>query len=446
MKGKKNMLNQKLVNAASKFQDYNLEDQMNLINIFQYLSNNFAEDLPLNNKEIEENIFTYLEKLGININNPFIAAKQNYNDPTKNHKLAKYHIAQKCHLIYQNYTINQISFDKHYIKIFIIQNLINENIEYNFELNYDQNLINLFTLLNLSRHNKKVLNKELLSLSAKLIYIQQSSISIKHKDEINLKKVNYNFGHDTTAFLNKFVIPNNSGLDNELPDVTINDLVTYMSDVINDRPVDTSMFNLITKGVPNNNSQQIILNQARQLKLDNILTKVSTKDAIEIKNKLSKNVAKKVKNIWQINNQLNNNQYNANAKHLTLVHGTQNLSVLNILGEGLQDSVTLKKHGSTHYHYTGSGLGEGIYFARLDQADKSYNYTEYNTDDHVSSYMFIADVAYTNCKTVDSYDSSLTINKNQDLVWGKAVGSYDRDEFVAKHTNQIQLKYLLELA
>ena len=122
--------------------------------------------------------------------------------------------------------------------------------------------------------------------------------------------------------------------------------------------------------------------------------------------------------------------------------------MLNILGEGLLDSVTLEKNHSKHYSYTGSGFCRGIYFARLDQADKSYNYTEEYSNsadnEQVYGYMFVADVAYHKARHVSYYDD-VHLRQGEDLVWGDGVGSYDRDEIVAQKPSQVHLKYLIEL-
>lgn len=312
--------------------------------------------------------------------------------------------------------------------------------------NFDQKLSDLLTLLTLSTKQNTVLNSELFGLSAKLIYIQQSDLSIKTKDDAtDLKKVAYDFGPATNAFIKDFKIPDLKQEDYD-PDIKIMDLIKYMADVLNSRPVDSDVFNLIAKG-RNNTSDTIIINQAHLLQLENILSEATTQEVKALKSKISPTVVQQVNRIWKINKP-DKRQTDTDTKHLTLVHGTRNLSVLNILGEGLLDSVTLEKNHSKHYSYTGSGFGRGIYFARLDQADKSYNYTEEYSNsadnEQVYGYMFVADVAYHKARHVAYYDD-VHLHQGEDLVWGDGVGSYDRDEIVAQKPSQVHLKYLIEL-
>lgn len=311
---------------------------------------------------------------------------------------------------------------------------------------YNQRLADLLTLFTLSTKQNTALNNDLFGLSARLIYIQQSTLSVKTKDEQTaLKHVAYDFGPATDAFIRRFRIPALKPGD-YAPSIKIIDLIKYMSDVVNNRPVDSDIFNLIAKG-HDMASDIIIANQAHVLNLENILSEISTTDKKNLEKKISPSVVKRINHIWKIN-KTDRRKDDKNTKHLTLVHGTRNLSVLNILGEGLLDSDTLEKKHSTHYTYTGSGFGRGIYFARLDQADKSYNYTEEYTNaeenKNVYGYMFIADVAYHQAKHV-SYYGSTKLQDGQDLIWGDAVGSFDRDEIVAPKPEQVHLKYLIEL-
>ena len=83
-------------------------------------------------------------------------------------------------------------------------------------------------------------------------------------------------------------------------------------------------------------------------------------------------------------------------------------------------------------------LGRGIYFARLNQVSKSMNYT---SSDKIR-YIFIADVAYTKIYEKHQYDGANLAN-NYDLKYGKHVGSYDRDEFVAKSYAQVYPLYMV---
>lgn len=489
------MVNQKLIDFVAKYRSFSLTNDMNLINIFQELSQEFPDNLPLDYDQILTEVKSYLEKLGYNSDN-LLLSKQNlkydikqndYSWPIYHNQFNFKHTDTKTN----NLTpFDSITFDKKTMELRFAkayqkacfdqmidqdrQILIDLLAKFNREMPLlerktaskkdiedgysqvtqfyllmplDEQLLNLLVLLVLADKQESILDNKILEYSAKLIYVQQSSISIKTKESTNLKRVMYDFGKDTNEFLKTFRIPD-SDQDDEvaLPDIKVLQLIKYMSDVLNDRPVDPEMFNLIASGTTNlsDSSYQIIMNQAHQLQLTDILSKASRIEIGKIKKDLSSDVARKIKHVWKINDQDTNDPDN-DLNHKTLVHGTENLSVLNILGEGLLDSVSLAKEKSKHYHYTGNGLGRGIYFARMDQADKSYNYTEYRRREGISAYMFVVDVAYHKAKIVDEYNTGLSTSKNQDLVWAKGVGSYDRDEFVAKHPKQVQLKYLLEL-
>lgn len=151
----------------------------------------------------------------------------------------------------------------------------------------------------------------------------------------------------------------------------------------------------------------------------------------------------KISNIYKINNQKSNADYkkdeNVKIKHKTLVHGTSNASILTILRDGLLTRSEIKNDAFNTE--TGLGLGDGIYFAQCHQAGKSLNYTSENNG---IRYLFVADVAYSKEKEVSRfgyYDS----DASWDLLYAKAVGSYDRDELVSRTSKQIELKYLLEI-
>lgn len=150
-----------------------------------------------------------------------------------------------------------------------------------------------------------------------------------------------------------------------------------------------------------------------------------------------------ITNIYKINNQKSNSDYkkdeNVEIKHKTLVHGTSNASILTILRDGLLTRSEIKNDAFNTE--TGLGLGDGIYFAQCHQAGKSLNYTSENNG---IRYLFVADVAYSKQKEVSHfgyYDS----DDSWDLLYAKAVGSYDRDELVSRTSKQIELKYLLEI-
>ena len=122
------------------------------------------------------------------------------------------------------------------------------------------------------------------------------------------------------------------------------------------------------------------------------------------------------------------------------IHGTAAVSIPSILQEGLKDYHSLKQENNRHYMYTGSGLGNGIYFARLNQFQKALNYTNSSSK---TKYALIAQVSYHQAFRTRHYD--IAHKQNEDLVIGQGVGSHDRDEIVAQSPQQVQIKYLLEI-
>lgn len=464
------MLNEKLINSVNQYREFNFNDEMNLINIFQTLSHDFPQSLPLSETDIIAKVQQNLTRLGFDSDNLF-QSKDNVDfDYSQNtYKWPKYHFQFSFRNIKaQNQPFSSITYDKKNMmleidrnyeseKLAILKNKVPRTVQENLNIQLgsqvkfksfyifipiDNELLDSLILLKLCEQQSHLLNSTLLKYAAKLIYVQQSSISVKVENATQLKTIEHDFGKVTNDFLHDFRVPEVDSRENA-PQIRVTDLIKYMYDVVNDKPVDSELFNLITQGRVDTNSMNIIINQARQLALDNVLTEASPKEKSRIENDLSNSVADRILHIWKINHQKDNNDYSPTAKHILAVHGTQNLSVLNILGEGLLDSVSLEKQGSTHYHYTGSGLGKGIYFARMDQAEKSYNYTESNDEAH--SYMFLADIAYTNVVHTKHYGNIDDHLHKVDLVWGDFVGSYDRDEIVAKSPKQVQIKYLLEL-
>lgn len=165
----------------------------------------------------------------------------------------------------------------------------------------------------------------------------------------------------------------------------------------------------------------------------------------EESNKITKQLLRSshFKNKWYVEKVFKVND-KKHTKHevYTGVHGTNNSSVLSILLNGFQNVKQLRKNNINH-NYTGSGLGDGTYFAHLHQASKSSNYTGGSSN---TKYMIVADVEYRkdNVLKVTGYDSSINA-QNYDLVHGIKVGSYDIDEVVAPHSERINVRYLVKM-
>lgn len=128
--------------------------------------------------------------------------------------------------------------------------------------------------------------------------------------------------------------------------------------------------------------------------------------------------------------------------HQQLLHGTQNFSILPILSKGLLDAKTLHQHTSSYYQYTGSGLGNGIYFAKPTESLKPAHYTGHYSNYEENHYLILADIGYNSSKTVSQYDN---YSHQADLVHAIGVGSGNRDEFLVNQVNQIQLQYVISI-
>lgn len=268
---------------------------------------------------------------------------------------------------------------------------------------------------------------------ARLIYIQQKQLNnaeTKTKKQEAVKKLSASL----TYLLKHLSFNHNAYDDNQEEEespITIGKLVDYMQDVLNGRPVDREMFKLIAQSKDKQFADDAAMQQALDLNIANKIRFATDEEISQVRDLLSE---KNFKKVYKINDGKDLGEMNTK----TLVHGTGNISVLNIIGQGLIDADTLRKRHSHRFNYTASGLGRGVYFARPDQVEKSLNYT-HDSD----SYVFIAKVGYHKIKDVDYYDTSLNAG-NADMVWAHGVGSYDRDELLCKNYKNIKLEYLVQ--
>ena len=286
--------------------------------------------------------------------------------------------------------------------------------------------------------NKTLLFKDasLKQLIIQMIYEQskniQASVNNKYDDTNTV-----GFTPEMQDFLNSYHISDYLNSDKET-NYTLYELAKYMYDLTHKLPISQKMFNLINNSDTNLNS---IYEQAKNLHLQDKLKPVSK----DIKNKLLALMPGSVSHnkhniftIYEIKHNYNNSKYH---KSKLLVHGTKDYSVLNILGQGLIDTDHLINGEYSHYKLTGNGLGNGIYFSRLDQVQKSLNYT--NSNKYSDQYLFVCEVHYNNSIKTNIYTSRYA--GKTDLIIGEKIGSYNRDELVAKRPDQVELKYLIKI-
>ena len=302
-----------------------------------------------------------------------------------------------------------------------------------------------------------------------LFYIQQNKLNITVNNiadgKVPVEKSIDEFSDDMQHFLKTFnPLYDKEDVRKHTP--TYLDLMNYFHDVKHKKPIQPIVFNWIYQNMiineknrdenakkidlEKNTREQFIARQISQMKIEDSLRRLKTpKDEAEFapykQRLLEDNDFKNTFNIVDVYRmpQLTNHNYNnGHTKHITLVHGTSNVSILSILKYGLLDNDSLdqiiEKDSHIHVQYTASGLGRGIYFARLNQVSKSMNYTR---GDKIR-YIFIADIAYTKIYETRQYDSTNLAN-DYDLKYGKHVGSYDRDEFVAKSYAQVHPLYMV---
>lgn len=299
-----------------------------------------------------------------------------------------------------------------------------------------------------------------------LFYIQQNKLNITVNniadDEVSDKTSIDKFSDDMQHFLKTFnPLYNKESVKKHTP--TYLDLMNYFHDVKHKKPIQPTVFNWIYQNMIINEEntvdeldsekrtrEQFIARQISQMKIENSLQRLKTpKEEAEFapyrQQLLEDNDFKNhfnIVDVYRMPQLIDHNYNNGQAKHMTLVHGTSNVSILSILKYGLLDNDSLdqiiEQDSHIHARYTASGLGRGIYFARLNQVSKSMNYTH---SDKIR-YIFIADVAYTKIYETHQYDGT-NLTNNCDLKYGKQVGSHDRDEFVAKSYTQVHPLYMV---
>lgn len=280
----------------------------------------------------------------------------------------------------------------------------------------------------------------------RLIYLQQQELNYTLKKDTPLedeksyvKKLKAEFSNAFLIFLSHFGLDADAYSDLNL---TVKRFDDYLEDLLNDRPIDNEIFNLIadTGKQKLGDGEVIALKQAKQLGINQKLQTASEEEENDLKNKFPRSVQKRITHIFKINDNTDLARY----RHIKrdLVHGTKSGSVFSILHEGLLDYQTLMREHNSHFSYTGSGLGNGIYFAWINQSQKSINYASTNHS-YAPVYLFVCDVGYDYEKTTGSY-GYYSMRGKQNLLVGHNVGSYDRDEIVAKSGKQVKMRYLIE--
>lgn len=212
------------------------------------------------------------------------------------------------------------------------------------------------------------------------------------------------------------------------------DIITYIYDLYTNKPLSTRILNKVNLG---DFLSTYKYKQAYDLKLDGKLSTPSLEEENLIKKYIPPRIKTQISHIYKIASKTPKNYKN----HKTLMHGTGSISILNILGEGLLTNNDLKKHNIKHY-YTGSGLGQGVYFTDLNHIMKCLNYSDQYSE-HQREYVFVCDVFYNTNENVDRYNSA--IKQKTDLITGVKIDGHGWNEYVATKSDMIQLKYIIEI-
>lgn len=252
------------------------------------------------------------------------------------------------------------------------------------------------------------------------------------------------FNASMQEFLSNLHFDTPSDKDNQ--PIQLSDILNYIYAVKHHQPITPKMLELLVANSNQTTSSQIAINEAYNAKIFDKLHKLDNWKTLPAFQKLS--LKDRVTNVYTIDQPQPETVVNVtpskNSHHVTLVHGTQNFSLISILEKGLLTHHDLMDDNNKHYRYTGSALGDGVYFSRLDQAEKSANYTNAYHSNGTNSFLLIADVNYDKIHDLAHY-ADQPLQPHENLVWAHGVGSYDRDELVATNKDQVTLRYLVEI-
>lgn len=296
----------------------------------------------------------------------------------------------------------------------------------------------------LVKHQDQNINNrnEITDLAA-LFYLQHQKLNAS-KDAPDDKLFETPVPLETQKFIKDFKVVDEADDDTSHDfEIKINEIVDFMLAVKNKKPISDNILNWLVYNstTPDSKTLESVISIMRNMHLINIFCEPSPIKCRQITNELyrDKAFAKQynINHIYQINKPY---QQITNKKYVTLVHGTNNESVLTILRDGIRKRNELSN--DSRANFVGQGLGDGVYFARTDQIAKSSNYT--NTSVKHTGYIFLCDVYYNDCKNVENYGDYT--NEKEDLIHAVGTGSFGRDEFLAKNTKNIQIKYLIEIS
>ena len=270
-----------------------------------------------------------------------------------------------------------------------------------------------------------------------------------HQIQTDLKQTNHT-AKTSNELLNNVIDVLTSDMTDvkqaQMNNVTYRQLFEFFDEVKNEQITEKTkeVQDWISYGETSNIYQSFLMHDNHQ-KLEDTFELADFKNVNYIKQALLSdkhfNSKWQVGNVYKVNDKKRKNQ--KYPQRFTGIHGTPNRTVMSIMLNGLKTNHSLEKENIDH-NYTASGLGVGVYFARLDQASKSANYAK---SSHASKrFLIVADVDYDeqNMLKTRQYDSSIDSSKYT-LIHGQKVGSHNIDEIVAPDDRNINIRFIVEI-
>lgn len=263
-----------------------------------------------------------------------------------------------------------------------------------------------------------------------LIYQQAKS----HDALTKVIKDSKTFSDSVEQFLSSFDLNNVS----QHKKISLFDLLSVSYKIKAHKTLSSFDLSLLTGSL--NNSQDV-RDVIFQNHLTNSLQLVAADEQKQLVQKLYQDTEFKqnynVGNVYTIKNSSISHDLSHYQQTRVLLHGTSNVSVISILRDSLLPVSKIRDD----YIYTGSSLGDGVYFAQLTESGKPVAYTD--ATDTRFGYLIIAEVGFNYVEHVDRF-SHRTL-QNGGLLVADKIGRGDRDELCVYDENQINLKFLIEV-
>lgn len=320
---------------------------------------------------------------------------------------------------------------KPYSQCFVYQS---EDVAFNNEfltvlfIHYFLNVVNLFFMR--KSDVAAFSNPKISSAIVNLIY-QQAKSHDALENVIEDEKI---FSDSVEQFLSSFDL---SGVS-QGGSISLFDLLSVSYKIKTHQSLSSFDLSLLTNSLHNSQDVRDVISQNN---LTNSLYLVDHDEQKQVVQKLQQdlefNARYKIGNIYAITNPSISHDLSCYQQTSVLLHGTSNVSVISILRDSL---LPVSKVRGDHV-YTGSSLGDGVYFARLTESGKPVAYTD--ATDMRFGYLIIAEVGFNYVEHVDQFGHQAL--RNGGLLIADKVGRGDRDELCVYNENQINLKYLIEV-